>query len=36
MTSEPVLGEILDAWFAGQRSTDQDDVANISHVAEIG
>ena len=36
MTSEPVLGEILDAWFAGQPSTDQDDVANISHVAEIG
>jgi ribose 5-phosphate isomerase B len=28
-TSEPVLAEILDAWFAAEPSTDEDDVANI-------
>jgi len=31
-----VLGEILDAWFSTGPSSDQDDVANITHVAEIG
>ena len=36
MTSEPVLGEILDAWFCTPPSSDQDDVENITHVAEIG
>src|SRR5436305_10390564 len=35
-TSEALLGEILDAWFGGQPSSDDDDVANIRHVDEIG
>ncbi len=35
-TSEPLLGEILDAWFEGEPSADSDDVANIRHVGEIG
>jgi ribose 5-phosphate isomerase B len=35
-TSEALLGEILDAWFEGQPSTDADDVANIRHLDEIG
>jgi ribose 5-phosphate isomerase B len=34
-TSEAVLGEILDAWFAGAPSTDDDDRANVAHVDEI-
>jgi ribose 5-phosphate isomerase B len=34
-TSEAVLGEILDAWFAGEPSPEPDDVANIHHVDEI-
>jgi ribose 5-phosphate isomerase B len=34
-TSEAVLGEILDGWFAGQPSADADDAANIRHVDEI-
>ena len=34
-TSEAVLNEILDAWFAGVPSSDEDDVANIRHVDEI-
>src|SRR6188472_3020635 len=34
-TSEAVLGEILDAWFAGAPSTDADDVANVEHLADI-
>jgi len=34
-TSEAVLREILDAWFAGAPSTDEDDVANIRHVDQI-
>ena len=34
-TSEPLLGEILDAWFAEDPSGDSDDVANIRHVDEI-
>jgi ribose 5-phosphate isomerase B len=34
-TSEAELQEILDAWFAAQPSTEQDDRANISHVADI-
>lgn len=33
--SEPMLGEILDAWFAGSASSDEDDQANIAHVDEI-
>ena len=35
-TSEPLLAEILDAWFDGAPSRDSDDVANIRHVDEIG
>ncbi len=35
VTSEAVLNEILDAWFAGEPSTDEDDVANIRHVDQI-
>lgn len=34
-TSAAVLGEILDAWFAGAPSADADDVANVRHVDEI-
>ena len=34
-TSEALLGEILDAWFDGEPSREQDDVANIRHVGEI-
>jgi ribose 5-phosphate isomerase B len=35
-TSPALLEEILDAWFASERSDDSDDVANIRHVDEIG
>jgi ribose 5-phosphate isomerase B len=35
-TSEAVLGEILDAWFAAQPSPDEDDRANVAHLEEIG
>jgi ribose 5-phosphate isomerase B len=35
-TSHAELEEILDAWFAGAASTDDDDRANIAHVDEIG
>ena len=34
-TSEAELAEILDAWFAGGASEDDDDVANIAHLSEI-
>jgi ribose 5-phosphate isomerase B len=34
-TSEAVLNEILDAWFAAAPSSDDDDRANVEHVAEI-
>ena len=34
-TSEPLLAEILDAWFAAGPSDDSGDVANIRHVDEI-
>jgi ribose 5-phosphate isomerase B len=34
-TSEAVLKEILDAWFEGRPSPEQDDVDNIDHLAEI-
>ncbi|HET8683426.1 MAG TPA: RpiB/LacA/LacB family sugar-phosphate isomerase [Micromonosporaceae bacterium] len=36
VVSEPLLGEILDAWFAGAASADDVDRANIAHVDEIG
>jgi ribose 5-phosphate isomerase B len=34
-TSEAELSEILDAWFEGAPSTDDDDRANVEHVGEI-
>jgi ribose 5-phosphate isomerase B len=34
-TSEAVLAEILDAWFAGEPSPEADDRANVEHVDEI-
>jgi ribose 5-phosphate isomerase B len=34
-TSAAVLEEILDGWFDGAASTDEDDVANVRHVDEI-
>lgn len=34
-TSDALLGEILDAWFAASASTAEDDRANIDHLAEI-
>jgi ribose 5-phosphate isomerase B len=34
-TSEAMLGEILDAWFSGSPSSEDEDVANIRHVDEI-
>ena len=34
-TSEALLEEILDGWFEGAASEDDDDVANIRHVDEI-
>ncbi|HKG36444.1 MAG TPA: RpiB/LacA/LacB family sugar-phosphate isomerase [Solirubrobacterales bacterium] len=34
-TSAPELEEILAAWFGGEPSPDDDDVANVRHVGEI-
>ncbi len=34
-TSEALLGEILDAWFAAEPSPDAGDRANVGHLAEI-
>jgi ribose 5-phosphate isomerase B len=34
-TSEAELGEILDAWFGGEPSSDSDDTANVEHLAEM-
>ena len=34
-TSPAVLGEILDAWFAGSPSEADDDAANVAHVDAI-
>jgi ribose 5-phosphate isomerase B len=34
-TSEAELGEILDAWFGGAASQEDDDVLNIAHLEEI-
>ena len=33
--SGPVLGEILDAWFAGKPSTDADDRENVAHLRAL-
>ena len=35
LTSPAQLEEILDAWFAGRRSEQPDDVENVVHVGEI-
>lgn len=35
LTSEPVLEEILEAWFAAAPSTDEADAANVAHVDQI-
>jgi ribose 5-phosphate isomerase B len=35
LTSQPALKEILDAWFDGAASTDEDDAENIAHVSAI-
>jgi len=29
------FGQILDAWFAGEPSSDEDDAANVRHLSEI-
>jgi ribose 5-phosphate isomerase B len=34
-TSEALLGEILDGWFATEASDDPSDKANIDHIAEL-
>ena len=34
-TSEAVLEEILDAWFAGSASAEADDRANVAHLEDI-
>ena len=34
-TSEALLEEILDAWFAGEPSAEADDAANVGHISEI-
>lgn len=34
-TSAPELGEILDAWFAGAPSGEEEDRANVAHLSEI-
>jgi ribose 5-phosphate isomerase B len=35
-TSEAELSEILDAWFEASSSSDEDDLANVRHLDEIG
>jgi ribose 5-phosphate isomerase B len=35
LTSEAALAEILDAWFAGSSSNEDDDRANVAHLSEI-
>ena len=34
-TSAALLSEILDAWFAGEPSSDEEDAANVRHLSEI-
>lgn len=34
-TSSAELGEILDAWFSGEPSSDPDDAANVEHLNQI-
>jgi ribose 5-phosphate isomerase B len=35
LTSEPLLREILDAWFAAEAGTDPDDQENAAHIARL-
>ncbi|MFH8242184.1 RpiB/LacA/LacB family sugar-phosphate isomerase [Streptomyces sp. NPDC018321] len=35
LTSAPLLGEILDAWFAGAPSEDAEDRGNVTHVERL-
>lgn len=35
LTSEPLLGEILDAWFAGTPSEDAEDRGNVRHIEDL-
>ncbi|HEY7592041.1 MAG TPA: RpiB/LacA/LacB family sugar-phosphate isomerase [Actinophytocola sp.] len=35
LTSQPLLTEILDGWFAGEPSSEAEDVANFRHVDDI-
>ncbi|MGW3409286.1 RpiB/LacA/LacB family sugar-phosphate isomerase [Streptomyces sp. NPDC000888] len=35
LTSEPLLREILDAWFAAQAGGDADDQENVAHVGRL-
>ncbi|NEA98626.1 RpiB/LacA/LacB family sugar-phosphate isomerase [Streptomyces sp. SID13726] len=35
LTSEPLLKEILDAWFAGEPSGDAEDRGNVAHVGRL-
>ena len=35
LTSAASLHEILDAWFAGERSPERDDLDNVEHLADI-
>jgi ribose 5-phosphate isomerase B len=35
LTSHAQLEEILDAWFAGSSSTEESDVENLAHLAEL-
>lgn len=35
LTSEPLLREILDAWFAAETSEDSDDRENVAHVGRL-
>ena len=35
-TSAALLSEILDAWFAGEPSSDEGDTKNVQHLDEIG
>jgi ribose 5-phosphate isomerase B len=34
-TSEAELAEILDAWFAGEASSEAEDTANVEHLSEM-
>jgi ribose 5-phosphate isomerase B len=35
LTSSAALEEILDAWFAGQPSSESEDVENVQHLSEL-